>query len=106
MLTTIVSLIVAALLEVGGDAAIRYGLLRSAAIAVAAGSAALVAYGFFINTNRVMDFGRLLGVYVAIFYLVSQAVGVVVFGDRPPLPAVVGGALIVTGGLLIQLSAR
>ena len=105
MPTTLVSLIAAALLEVGGDAAIRYGLVRPATAATVAGAAALVAYGFVVNTNRVMEFNRLMGVYIAVFYLVSLTVGVAMFGDRPGLPAVAGGALIVTGGLLIQLTA-
>ena len=105
MLTTLASLIAAALLEVGGDAAIRYGLVRSATAAMVAGAVALVAYGFVVNTNRLLEFNRLMGVYIAVFYLVSQAIGMAVFGERPTLPAVAGGALIVTGGLLIQLAA-
>jgi len=105
MLTTLASLIAAALLEVGGDAAIRYGLLRPAAAAIVAGAVALVAYGFVVNTNRLVEFNRLMGVYIAVFYLVSQVIGVTVFGEHPTLPAIAGGALIVTGGLLIQLAA-
>ena len=105
MLTTLVSLIAAALLEVGGDAAIRYGLVRSATAAMVAGAVALAAYGFVVNTNRLLEFNRLMGVYIAAFYLVSQAIGVAMFGERPTLPALAGGALIVTGGLLIQLAA-
>jgi small multidrug resistance family-3 protein len=105
MLTTLLSLIAAALLEVGGDAAIRYGLLRSATAAMVAGAVALVAYGFVVNTNRLIEFNRLMGVYIAVIYLVSQMIGVAVFGERPTLPAIAGGALIVTGGLLIQLTA-
>lgn len=105
MLTTFLSLIAAALLEVGGDAAIRYGLVRPATAAALAGAAALVAYGFVVNTNRLMQFSRLMGVYIAVFYLVSQTIGMAMFGERPTLPAIAGGALIVTGGLLIQLAA-
>ena len=105
MLTTLLSLIAAALLEVGGDAAIRYGLVRAATAATFAGAVALVAYGFVVNTNRLIEFSRLIGVYIAVFYLVSQLIGVAVFGERPTLPAIAGGALIVTGGLLIQLGA-
>ena len=106
MLTTLVSLIAAAALEVGGDAAIRYGLVRSATAAIVAGAVALVAYGFVVNTNRLLEFNRLMGAYIAVFYLVSQMIGVAIFGERPTLPALGGGALIVTGGLLIQLTAR
>jgi hypothetical protein len=49
------------------------------------------------------DFGRLLGVYVTLFFLVAQAINFFVFGVRPPLPIYVGGSLIITGGLLITL---
>jgi small multidrug resistance family-3 protein len=105
MLTTFLSLIAAALLEVGGDAAIRYGLIRPATVATVAGAVALVAYGLVVNTNRLVEFSRLMGVYIAVFYVMSQMIGVVIFGDRPTLPAIAGGALIVTGGLLIQLTA-
>jgi len=106
MVVTLFALLCAALLEVGGLAAIRYGLLRPASVALLAGSLALVAYGFVVNTNRGVEFGRLMGVYIAMFYLVSQVIGLAMFGDRPALPAVLGGILIVSGGALIQLMAR
>src|SRR5262249_19186510 len=103
--TTLLSLIAAAVLEVGGDAAIRYGLVRHATATAVAGAVALVAYGVVVNTNRLMEFNRLMGVYIAIFYLVSLTIGAGMFGERPGLPAIAGGALIVAGGLLIQLTA-
>jgi len=106
MVPTLVALFCAALFEVGGIAAIRYGLVRPARGALLAGSLALVVYGFVVNTNRGAEFGRLMGVYIATFYLVSQVIGVVVFGDRPAAPVVLGGVLIVGGGLVIQLAAR
>ena len=49
---TLVILVLAAVLEVGGDAAIRHGLARSAWPIGLLGAAALVAYGFVINANR------------------------------------------------------
>lgn len=106
MTATLVALVAAALLEVGGDAAIRFGLVRRASGALVVGSVALVAYGFVVNANRAIDFGRLMGAYIAIFYLVSQAIGVAVFGDRPALPTVLGGVLIVAGALVIQMTTR
>jgi hypothetical protein len=47
------------------------------------------------------DFGRLLGVYVTLCFVVAQIINLVVFGIRPMLPLLVGGALIVAGGLTI-----
>jgi drug/metabolite transporter superfamily protein YnfA len=106
MIRTLATLLTAALLEVGGDAAIRWGLVRSAPAALAAGAVGLAVYGFVVNANRAVDFGRLMGAYIAVFFVVSQAVGVVAFGERPAGTLLVGGALVVAGGLVIQLGAR
>jgi hypothetical protein len=43
----------------------------------------------------------LLGVYVALFFLVAQLINWLGFGVQPTLPMVVGGALIIAGGLTI-----
>ena len=104
--STLVILVFAAVLEVGGDAAIRHGLVRSAWPMGLLGAAALVAYGLVINANRTIDFGRLMGLYIATFFLVSQVVGLVAFGERPSIGLLVGGALIVAGGLVIQFSPQ
>src|SRR5438552_17997453 len=103
MLTTLVTLVLAAFLEVGGDAAIRRGLVGSGAPWLALGGAALLAYGFTVNVTRTIDFGRLMGVYIAVFFLVSQAISVGFFAERPTLPLLAGGGLIVAGGVVIQL---
>ena len=103
MLVTFLTLVVAAFLEVGGLAAIRRGLAGSAVTWLALGGAALLAYGFTVNLNRTIDFGRLMGVYIAVFFLVSQAISVGLFAERPAVPLLVGGGLIVAGGIVIQL---
>lgn len=90
-------LLVAALTEAGGDACVRAGL-RGAKWGFVAGPLALVLYGFLINVPR-WEFGRLIGVYIAVFFLVSQAIAVLAFHERLHPPTVVGGALIVAGGL-------
>ena len=105
-ITTLVTLVLAATFEVGGDAAIRHGLARSGWPAMLAGAILLVAYGFVVNTNRTIDFGRLMGLYIVTFFVVSQVSSVVVFGERPSLGLLVGGALIVAGGLVIQASPQ
>src|SRR6185369_8219974 len=71
MSTTLGFLILAAALEIGGDAAIRYGLLRSTSAPLVLGVVLLAAYGFAVNVNRTIDFGRLLGLYIAVFFVVS-----------------------------------
>ncbi|HEY3267594.1 MAG TPA: hypothetical protein VGM37_11745 [Armatimonadota bacterium] len=68
-----VALLLAALLEVGGDALIRWGLRGGRAAGFIAGAAALFAYGVAVNAPR-WDFGRLMGVYIAVFFIVSQIV--------------------------------
>jgi len=99
-------LVAAAALEAGGDALIRGGLfgptLARRALLLAGGALVLFAYGCFVNLPR-WDFGRLLGVYVAAFFVMAQAINWVGFGQKPSLPILAGGGLIVAGGLVITL---
>ena len=100
----VVVLLIAASLEVLGDACFQSGLYRSTgttkAVWFAAGVAILAGYGLFVNLPQ-WDFGKLLGVYVALFFLVAQIVAKVRFGQTPTMPIYVGGGLIVAGGLVI-----
>jgi small multidrug resistance family-3 protein len=92
-------LIGAALLEVGGVALVRQGLeLRS--WIVAAGAASLVAYGVLVNQGN-LDFGRLIGSYIVVFFVVSQLMALVLFHHVPAARTLLGGALIVAGGITI-----
>ena len=97
-------LLLAAVLEAGGDALVRVGLhsstLGNRTAFFAAGALVLFAYGATVN-GPPWDFGRLLGVYVTLFFLVAQAINLFAFGVRPSLPIYLGGALIIAGGLLI-----
>jgi small multidrug resistance family-3 protein len=47
------------------------------------------------------DFGKLLGIYVVMFFLVAQVLAKVRFNQAPTAPIYLGGALIVAGGLVI-----
>jgi hypothetical protein len=97
-------LLLAAGLEAGGDALVRFGLHAPSAGAriglFVVGAAVLFAYGLCVNAPA-WDFGKLLGVYVTLFFLVAQVINLFAFGVRPDLPIYVGGALIVAGGLVI-----
>jgi small multidrug resistance family-3 protein len=95
-------LVLAAILEVGGDALTRWGLRGGRWAGLALGAALLFGYGLMVNLQR-WDFGRLMGVYIAIFFVVAQIVAVLFFRERIPLPTILGGALIVTGGILITV---
>jgi small multidrug resistance family-3 protein len=99
---TLVALIAAAALEVGGDYLIRIGLPRDWGHMLA-GALALALYGFAVNLFWRGDFSRLLGLYVVIFFVVSQVWGVVAEREGIDMPRLLGGALIVAGGLVIQL---
>jgi drug/metabolite transporter superfamily protein YnfA len=105
-MSTLAVLVLAAIMEVGGDAAIRLGLTQATRAWLPMGAVLLVAYGFVVNTNRAVDFGRLMGVYITVFFVVSQVVSGVVFGERPSTSLIVGGALIAAGGLLVQAGTR
>ena len=106
MRSSIGLLILAAALEIGGDAAVRRGLVQSTWLWVALGAATLVAYGLTVNLNRSIDFGRLMGLYIAVFFLVSQLLSFVFFAERPSLSLILGGALIVAGGLVIHMGTQ
>jgi len=103
-LIALFTLLAAALLEAGGDALVRLGLHGATPLArvgaLALGALALFAYGLTVNLPA-WDFGRLLGVYVVLFFVVAQAINWLGFGLSPTLPIMVGGGLIVAGGLTI-----
>jgi hypothetical protein len=97
-------LLTAAILEAGGDAIVRRGLHSVAPLPKAGflllGAAILFCYGVTVNAPP-WDFGRLLGVYVTLFFLVAQLINWLGFGLPPTLPIMVGGALIIGGGLTV-----
>ena len=95
-------LVLAALLEVGGDALVRYGLRSCRWIGLVAGAAVLFAYGLSVNLPK-WDFGRLMGVYIALFFVVAQVVAVTVFHEKVRIPMLMGGVLIVAGGILMTV---
>jgi hypothetical protein len=91
--------VTAAGLEVGGDALVRIGL-RGPTYSLAAGAATLFAYGIVVNKSG-LDFNRLMGVYIAAFFVVSQVISFIFFKQIPDDRMLLGGGLIVGGGLLI-----
>lgn len=93
--------IVAAVLEVAGDAVIRKGLRGNILWFILAGFIMLGCYGVVVNTVK-WDFSRLLGVYVAVFAVVSVLAGRFVFRETIPLSTWLGLAIIVAGGAVIQ----
>jgi hypothetical protein len=99
-------LAIAAFLEAYGDSCFQSALYRASgmnrAFAFVVGAVSLAAYGLVVNAPR-WEFGKLLGVYVVLFFLLAQIVARVRFGQAPTLPILIGGALIVAGGVTITL---
>jgi hypothetical protein len=56
-----------------------------------------------VNVPR-WEFGKLLGVYVVLFFLLAQIVARLKFGQAPTIPILIGGALIVAGGVIISFT--
>jgi small multidrug resistance family-3 protein len=95
--------VVAALLEVGGDAVIRHGLRGHKLAVVAAGFVTLGCYGLLVNSLK-WDFSRLLGVYVGFFALTSVLAGRFIFRESVPWSTWCGLGLIAAGCAVIQCS--
>ncbi len=95
----------AAILEVGGDAVIRKGLRGSGLIIITAGFVMLGFYGVVVNMVK-WDFSRLLGVYVAIFAVISVLFGRFVFREYIPNATWVGLTVIVLGAMIIQFGGK
>jgi len=103
-LGTLAVLLIAAFLEAWGDSLFQTSFYRTAGmgrvLSFLAGAALLAFYGSMVNVPR-WDFGKLIGIYVAMFFVAAQVIARVRFGESPTVPVYAGGALIVGGGLLI-----
>jgi drug/metabolite transporter superfamily protein YnfA len=97
-------LTLAAFLEAWGDSFFQVGFYRSSGpgrvMALVAGAVVLSTYGSVVNVPR-WDFGKLLGAYVVLFFLMAQLLNRVRFHQSPTPPIYAGGALIVAGGLVV-----
>ncbi len=94
----------AAILEVGGDAVIRKGLRGSGLILITAGFVMLGCYGVVVNMVK-WDFSKLLGVYVAIFAIISALFGRFVFDEYIPVATWIGLSVIICGAMIIQFGS-
>jgi hypothetical protein len=98
-------LVVATVAESFGDATIRIGLLERTGTAklatILGGGALLLVYGVMINLAP-LPFSRIVGFYIATLFLIWQLVTFAKFGTIPNAPILAGGALIVSGGLIVS----
>jgi len=108
-LASLFILLVAAILEAGGDAIIRSGIHNANSVKrlllFILGGCVLFAYGCVVNAPP-WDFGKLLGIYVVLFFVVAQAIAYFAFGQRPSTTILLGGTLIVAGGLVIAFAQK
>lgn len=95
-------MVLAAALEVGGDALVRKGLRGAGLGLVALGFVVLGSYGVVVNRLN-LDFSRLLGAYVGFFAIVSVLFGRIVFKEQIPTSTWVGLGVVLGGSLIIHL---
>ena len=98
-------LLVATTLEVSGDAIVRKGIFGHAGlirgVLFLLGATLLFGYGFTLNLAP-LEFGQVVGLYVATLFVVWQIINVIAFRVLPSLPILVGGSLIILGGLIVS----
>jgi small multidrug resistance family-3 protein len=93
-------------LEVAGDAIVRIALYDHpgvSAIRIALfvlGAALLFGYGTFLNLAP-LEFGQVVGLYIATLFVVWQIQSYIFFRAIPSVPIFVGGALILLGGGIV-----
>jgi small multidrug resistance family-3 protein len=95
-------LLTAIVLEIFGDASIRVALRSGKWGLFPLGALLLICYGTLVSFPN-WTFGRTMGVYIALFFIVSQTVAALFLRERIHAPAILGGVLIVSGGLVILL---
>jgi small multidrug resistance family-3 protein len=102
-------LILATTLEVSGDALIRKTIYEySGAVRIGFGLIGILllfGYGFFLNIAPV-EFGKVVGLYIATLFIVWQIITYFTFKTIPSVPVMVGGSLVVLGGLIITFWER
>ena len=97
-------LIAATVLEAFGDAVVRMGIGQTAwlprSALFLAGALLLFGYGLSLNLAPI-EFGRVVGLYIATLFIVWQLVNLIVFRSPPGMPVWFGGSLIIVGGLIV-----
>jgi len=98
-------LIIATALEVSGDAIIRKSLFEHAGLArlglFLLGAALLAGYGTFLNLAP-LEFGQVVGLYIATLFVMWQVINFAFFRSLPTIPVMLGGIMIVAGGLIVS----
>ena len=99
-----VFVLIATIFEVSGDAIIRMGIYNNTGLIrigyMSIGAILLFVYGFSLNLAPV-EFGQVVGLYIATLFVVWQVINFIAFQTMPGISTVVGGTLIVIGGLIV-----
>ena len=102
-------ILVATVLESSGDAIVRMGLQQHTGLirvmVFLAGAVLLFGYGVMLNLAP-LEFGRVVGLYVATLFVMFQIVNFIAFRSLPTLPILIGGALILAGGAIVSFWER
>ena len=97
-------LLVATGLEVSGDAIVRMAIFNQIGFAriglMLTGAVLLLGYGTFLNLAPV-EFGQVVGLYIATLFVIWQVVTFFAFRTLPTVPILVGGSLVIAGGMII-----
>jgi hypothetical protein len=100
----LILLLIATLLEVTGDAVIRVAIYKHAGSIrlglFLAGAVLLFGYGSFLNVAPI-QFGRIVGLYIATLFVVWQVINAIVFRALPTMPILIGGTFLIAGGAII-----
>ena len=100
----LVFLVVATTLEVNGNALVRLGIYNHSGMLrlyhLVGGAVLLFGYSLAVNLAP-LQFGQVVGLYIATLFVVWQVTNLLIFHTFPSLPIVVGGVLIIIGGLIV-----
>ena len=100
----VILLLAATILEVSGDAVVRSAIYNHGGLVrlglFFAGAVLLLGYGTLLNLAP-LEFGQVVGLYLATLFVVWQVINFVAFRTLPTLPIVVGGLLVIAGGAII-----
>jgi len=99
-----VFILIATVLEVCGDAIIRSSIYNQTGtyrfVLWVLGALLVAGYGTALNLAPV-QFGQVVGLYIAMLFVVWQVITFIAFRTVPTMPILLGGALIVGGGLIV-----
>lgn len=93
-------LVLAITLELIGDASVRIGIRGHRPVNFLIGAVLVICYSMAVNLPT-WSFSRTMGVYIAVFVIISQIVANRMLHEAITLPVIVGGVLIVSGGVII-----